>query len=187
MSKTYATQQKSELVNEAKSLVKRIAKLEELTYEIRIHSPEFDHYRTDELKAQHPEEMQMLDEETRTMLVQYASEGIRKRIAELKARLGGVIFEACRYGADVFKLEIDPKFMYPSSREEYMKRKAGKEVTLPQAQIIDIVRDLLAKAREDYVDGLKKNGGRAHSTIRLEGAKNALDAVIVLLEEEGLL
>ena len=129
-------------------------------------------------------ELQVIDNETRNKLVSWADTGFRSILAEKYSQLGRLVVDAGRHGVDTIKLEIDPEYMWVDAREEYLKRKAGETVSVTHAEITDVIKDLRDKVKDDLSN---TRGGKTHGKLRLEGANNALDALVIMLEDRGLL
>lgn len=147
---------------------------------------DFDRYRGDDWQESHPESAQIIDADTRDELIELARLGLQAKITEKRERLGRAIVDAARCGVTKFDFSVSPDFMYPNFRDEYERRVASEEVSLPHAQILDIIKDMRERVSKDLEYGLKKDGSRAHSVIRLQGANNALNAIEMMLEQVGL-
>lgn len=183
---TRVIQKHGKIVKRIQTLVQKILEADDRTMELRVYKTTHDHMRVAS-DASLPNDIADLPDSIRDELIDYRIAALKAEVKRMKRDLGDEILDAMRYGVDVIKFDVDLDFVFPTARHEAEKRRAGDTATLPQAQMINILREMHGKTLGNHLLAVKKYGAKAHNTLRLEGAHNALDALIVWYESEGLL
>ena len=172
-----ATQQ-GELVAAIKSMVSNLIAKDNQVYVLRLLSRQAQEAGPDVAS-------QVIPVESMEEILDLAMAGLQDTIKETHARLGQAIIEAARHGVDVFRLDIDPKFMLLTARDAHMRKIATEELLLPHARILDIIRELQESFKADLAQRSRRRS-RSHEALRLEGSVQALQALVVRLESEEL-